>query len=56
VAAWGGGKVQVGEELNMPAPLDGGSPGCFEAVAAGVATTSVLTPSLTCSFASRTIG
>ncbi len=37
VAAWGGGKVQVGEELNMPAPLDGGSPGCFEAVAAGVA-------------------
>ncbi|MEV6773013.1 hypothetical protein AB0N05_30695 [Nocardia sp. NPDC051030] len=37
VAAWGGGKVQVGEELNMPAPLDGGSPGCFEAVAAGLA-------------------
>lgn len=37
VAAWGGGKVQVGEELNVPAPLDGGSPGCFEAVAAGVA-------------------
>ncbi len=37
VAAWGGGKVQVGEELNMSAPLDGGSPGCFEAVAAGVA-------------------
>jgi hypothetical protein len=37
VAAWGGGKVQVGEELNLPAPLDGGSPGCFEAVAAGVA-------------------
>jgi hypothetical protein len=37
VAAWGGGKVQVGEELNCPAPLDGGSPGCFEAVAAGVA-------------------
>jgi hypothetical protein len=37
VAAWGGGKVQVGEELNMPAPLDGGSPGCFEALAAGVA-------------------
>jgi hypothetical protein len=37
VAAWGGGKVQVGEELNCPAPLDGGSPGCFAAVAAGVA-------------------
>ncbi len=37
VARWGGGKVQVGEELNVPAPLDGGSPGCFEAVAAGVA-------------------
>lgn len=36
VAGWGGGKVQVGEELNLPAPLDGGSPGCFEAVAAGV--------------------
>ena len=33
----GGGKVQVGEELNCPAPLDGGSPGCFEAVGAGVA-------------------
>jgi len=37
VASWGGGKVQVGEELNLPAPLDGGSPGCFEAVGAGVA-------------------
>jgi hypothetical protein len=37
VAAWGGGKVQVGEELNMPAPLDGSSPGHFEAVSAGVA-------------------
>jgi hypothetical protein len=37
VAAGGGGKVQVGEELNVPAPLDGGSPGCFEAVGAGVA-------------------
>ncbi|MGX1808983.1 hypothetical protein ACWIGI_24955 [Nocardia sp. NPDC055321] len=37
VAMWGGGKVQVGEELNMPAPQDGGSPGCFEAIAAGVA-------------------
>jgi hypothetical protein len=37
VAAWGGGKVQVGEELNVPAPLDGGSPGCFAAVGAGVA-------------------
>jgi hypothetical protein len=37
VAAWGGGKVQVGEELNCPAPLDGGSPGCFQAVGAGVA-------------------
>lgn len=37
VAAWGGGKVQVGEELNVAAPLDGGFPGCFEAVAAGVA-------------------
>ncbi|MEU4670297.1 hypothetical protein AB0F91_20470 [Amycolatopsis sp. NPDC023774] len=39
VAAWGGGKVQVGEELNVPAPLDGGSPGCFEAVGADVAAT-----------------
>jgi hypothetical protein len=37
VAEWGGGKVQVGEELNVPAPLDGGFPGCFDAVAAGVA-------------------
>jgi hypothetical protein len=37
VAAAGGGKVQVGEELNMPAPLDGGFPDCFEAVGAGVA-------------------
>jgi hypothetical protein len=37
VAACGGGKVQVGEELNMPAPLDGGSPGAFEAIGAGVA-------------------
>lgn len=37
VAAWGGGKVQVGEEPNMPAPQDGGSPGCFDAVAAGLA-------------------
>lgn len=37
VAEWGGGKVQVGEELNMPAPQDGGSPGCFDAIAAGVA-------------------
>lgn len=37
VAGWGGGKVQVGEELNVPAPLDGGFPGCFEAVAGGVA-------------------
>ncbi|QIK71882.1 hypothetical protein G7070_05850 [Propioniciclava coleopterorum] len=36
VAAWGGGKVQVGEELNVPYPQDGGFPGCFEAVAAGV--------------------
>ena len=37
VAEWGGGKVQVGEELNVPAPLDGGFLGCFEAVAAGMA-------------------
>jgi hypothetical protein len=37
VAEWGGGKVQVGEELNVPAPLDGGFPGCFEAVGVGVA-------------------
>ncbi|PXX58707.1 hypothetical protein DFR70_11342 [Nocardia tenerifensis] len=37
VAGWGGGKVQVGEELNMPAPQDGGSPGCFDAIAAGIA-------------------
>ena len=29
--------MQVGEELNVPAPLDGGSPGCFEAVGAGIA-------------------
>lgn len=37
VAGWGGGKVQVGEELNAPAPLDGSFPGCFESVGAGVA-------------------
>lgn len=37
VQGWGGGKVQIGEELNMPAPLDGGSPGCFEAVSSAVA-------------------
>lgn len=37
VAEWGGGKVQIGEELNVPAPQDGGSPGCFDAVAAGLA-------------------
>lgn len=37
VAAWGGGKVQVGEEPNVPAPQDGGSPGCLDAIAAGVA-------------------
>lgn len=37
VAAWGGGKVQVGEEPDVPAPQDGGSPGCLEAIAAGVA-------------------
>jgi hypothetical protein len=37
VAACGGGKAQIGEELNVPAPLDGGSPGCFEAIGAGVA-------------------
>lgn len=36
VASWGGGNVQVGEEPNMPAPLDGGSPGCLDAIAAGV--------------------
>ena len=36
VASWGGGKVQVGEELNVRAPQDGGFPGCFEAVSAGV--------------------
>lgn len=36
VAEWGGGNVQVGEEPNVPAPLDGGSPGCLEAIAAGV--------------------
>jgi hypothetical protein len=36
VAGWGGGKVQVGEEPNVPAPLDGGSPGCLQAIAAGV--------------------
>ena len=37
VAAWGGGKVQVGEEPNVPAPLDGGSPGCLEAIGASIA-------------------
>ncbi|MEE2058836.1 hypothetical protein [Rhodococcus artemisiae] len=37
VAAWGGGKVQIGEELNMPSPQDGGSPGWFDAVAVGIA-------------------
>lgn len=29
--------MQVGEELNVHAPLDGGSPGCREAVGVGVA-------------------
>ncbi|MCX5070132.1 hypothetical protein OOJ91_30225 [Micromonospora lupini] len=37
VATWGGGNVQVGEEPDMPAPQDGGSPGCLDAIAAGVA-------------------
>ncbi|QAY58667.1 hypothetical protein ET475_00695 [Microbacterium protaetiae] len=36
VARWGGGAVQVGEEPNMPAPQDGGFPGCLDAIAAGV--------------------
>lgn len=36
VARWGGGKVQVGEEPNAPTPLDGGSPGVLQAIAAGV--------------------
>lgn len=33
---WGGGKLQVCEELDMAAPLDGGSPGCFDALHAGL--------------------
>ncbi|WP_020662159.1 hypothetical protein [Amycolatopsis benzoatilytica] len=37
VAELGGGKLQVCEEVNMPAPLDGGNPGCYEALAAGLA-------------------
>lgn len=37
VAELGGGKLQVCEELNVPLPLDGGRPGCFEAFAAGLA-------------------
>lgn len=36
VASWGGGKVQVGEEFNVPAPLEGSSPGRLPAIAAGV--------------------
>ncbi|MBB4685690.1 hypothetical protein [Amycolatopsis jiangsuensis] len=37
VAELGGGKLQVCEEVNVGAPLDGGSPGCYEALAAGLA-------------------
>lgn len=37
VAGWGGGNLQVGEEPNVTGPLDGGSPGCLEAIGAGVA-------------------
>lgn len=37
VAELGGGKLQVCEELNVPLPLDGGRPGCFEAFGAGLA-------------------
>ncbi|WP_037353592.1 hypothetical protein [Amycolatopsis orientalis] len=37
VAELGGGKLQVCEEVNVAAPLDGGSPGCYEALSAGLA-------------------
>ena len=37
IAELGGGKLQVCEELNMPAPLDGGNPECYPALAAGLA-------------------
>lgn len=37
VAELGGGKLQVCEEVNVAAPLDGGSPGCYEALGAGLA-------------------
>ncbi|MGW7532349.1 hypothetical protein [Amycolatopsis sp. NPDC054798] len=37
VAELGGGKLQVCEEVNVAAPLDGGSPGCYDALAAGLA-------------------
>ncbi|KAA9158734.1 hypothetical protein FPZ12_021985 [Amycolatopsis acidicola] len=36
VAELGGGKVQVCEEPNVGLPLDGGRPGCFDALAAGL--------------------
>ncbi|GAA3542751.1 hypothetical protein GCM10022222_28050 [Amycolatopsis ultiminotia] len=36
VAELGGGKLQVCEEVNVPAPLDGGRPGCYDALAAGI--------------------
>ncbi|WP_406641638.1 hypothetical protein [Amycolatopsis sp. WGS_07] len=37
VAELGGGKLQVCEEVNVAAPLDGGSPGCYDALGAGLA-------------------
>lgn len=37
VAELGGGKLQVCEEVNAPAPQDGGRPGCYDALAVGLA-------------------
>lgn len=37
VAELGGGKLQVCEEVNAPAPQDGGRPGCYDALAGGLA-------------------
>lgn len=37
VVELGGGKLQVCEEVNVAAPLDGGSPGCYEALGSGLA-------------------
>lgn len=36
VTGLGGGKLQVCEEVNVGLPLDGGRPGCYQALAAGL--------------------